>query len=637
MAVTAWLTPTSTGDPNNDWASSGDPTRAYIEDDISVTANGIYQDYGDFGLPLFKSNTVIDGIQIRTKGLGSVSPVPKCGIEISWNGGLDYTSTGKQTSHSGSDKGLPFFSTVGSITDKWGRTWGVSDFTASNFRIRLQNAVQVFSIDVLEIKIFYTENPFMPQAKGTLRLNGFVNRKYLAERSIEGELSLFGFANAIRLVQANGIEDKKFLYKIYNEDGSFYEVWNDVISEFTVTKEINELGSSVTIELARNSDSLSTTTQPLQAEDGTTIITENDLPILVSTTSKNQVGPGSSVQHNNRVDIYVFYGVVEPLLTESGEEILTESGEPILASLGAPNGRRIFTGFISDISSRYGSTETTVVQVASYGYDLSQFPITDSGGKTTVTFNSLDPSTIAQNAIDKFVTDSSGYGTYTHRESGSIPTTGTVVSYTFKANSYADVLKKVLELMPSNWYFYVGLGDNVLVYRERRVQPHHLFYLGKHINALEVNSTILGVQNDIIFTGGGTPTPLFKRYTETPAPRTRRGLNLYSDSRVELADSAQIISDGIIENSNKIQYRSTIKILSKQYDIESINPGDTIGFRNFGNYVDELTMQVVGLTYEPDIITLQLDSKPVTVNKRLEDLRRNQIVNENKNVPDQPT
>ena len=89
MASTGWLTPTSTGSPNNDWAAFGDPTRAFVEDDISIVANGAYQDYADFSVPTLLSGTVIDGIQVRTKGLGSVSPTPKCGIEISWDGGTN--------------------------------------------------------------------------------------------------------------------------------------------------------------------------------------------------------------------------------------------------------------------------------------------------------------------------------------------------------------------------------------------------------------------------------------------------------------------------------------------------------------------------------------------------------------------
>ena len=190
--------------------------------------------------------------------------------------------------------------------------------------------------------------------------------------------------------------------------------------------------------------------------------------------------------------------------------------------------------------------------------------------------------------------------------------------------------------MPSNWYYRIGLGDNVVYYRERPTTPQHLFYLGKHIKALDLRGSIIDVVNHTLFTGGGEPA-LYVQRKEAPATRTRRGLEVRSDSRVTVPLSAQIISDGIIENGNKVQYRTTVEILSGQYDIESIQPGDLVGFRNFGNYVDSLTMQVVGLTYSPDFVQLQLETKPPTINKRLEDVVRNLTVTENIGIPSSPS
>lgn len=145
--------------------------------------------------------------------------------------------------------------------------------------------------------------------------------------------------------------------------------------------------------------------------------------------------------------------------------------------------------------------------------------------------------------------------------------------------------------------------------------------------------------NRVIFTGGevSPEVNLYKDYPAQPAPRTRRKLYQYSDSRVTLDDSAQILSEGMTDTKNKVQYRTTIEILSKRYDIESINVGDMVGFRNFGNYVDGLLLQVVARTYTPDVVTLQLDSITPSVNKRLEDLRRNLNVSDNQFTPDEPT
>ena len=478
----------------------------------------------------------------------------------------------------------------------------------------------------------------MPQLSisGAIEFSGGANRQYLARRSIEGTLLFSGSVRAIVLRDAEAIQNKRYLYKVYDPDGNYIEVWKDVISDLTFTHEINTIGPSVTIELARNSDTVGVSVEPLFTEDGQNLLTEDNLTILGSIESKNQIGSGSSVDYNNRVDVMVFYGGVEPLYTESMESLLTEDDEDLLADMGAPNGRRIFTGFISEINSRYGDTDTTIVQLTSYGWDLDQFPITTSDGKTTVHFLSKDPSQIAKDAVDKFMADSYSYGTYTTRDLLSIDTTGTVVSYTFRANTYKDVLEKTLELMPSNWYFRVGLGDNLVYFKERQATPQHLFYLGKHIESLDLKGSIINSTNRVLFTGGGEPNLYIDR-SEVPADRTRRTLKMMSDNRVTVQDSAEVIADGAIDGNNKRLFRTTVEILTKQYDIESISVGETVGFRNFNNEVDTFTMQIVGLTYSPDSVQLQLDTKPPTISKRLEDTIRNLKVNENQGVPDTPT
>ena len=473
---------------------------------------------------------------------------------------------------------------------------------------------------------------------GTLLFGGSVARPIKTTYgSISGSLLFGGSVKAIVIKDTQALPGKTYLYKIYDEDGTFVTVWkNDVITDPSFTHEINSIGSTMDIELAKTSDSLGTTTGPLQTEAGTNITTESLQNILASTQSRNQIGPNSSIQYNNRVDVYAYYGEVSPLLTEGMEVIMTEDNETILASSGAPNGLRIFTGFISDINTRYGNTDTVAVQVTSYGWDLNQYPITNVSNETTVKFLSYDPSDIIREAMTKFVADSASYNTYTKATDTSVSTTATTLSYTFKANTYADVLDKTLELMPSNWYYYVGLGDNTVYFRQRSVQPTHKFYLGKHIKALDLKGSIADTNNRVLFTGGGDPA-LYLERVEAPAPRTRRTLELYSDSRVTLTSSAEIIADGIIEDKNKVRYRTTIEILSGVYDIESLKVGETVGFRNFDNFVDNLTMQIVGINYSPDVAQLQLDSKPPTINKRLSDIYRNMKVQENQSIPDAPS
>lgn len=471
---------------------------------------------------------------------------------------------------------------------------------------------------------------------GSLKMSGSVASSKTAVRSISGTLKIGGGVDNRLIRDAETIQGKRFLYKVYDQDGTYIETWGkEVIDDLNYTHEINTIGSTTTVQLARTSDTLNTTRTPLYTQSGEAIITQDGEQILIREQTRNNIGGGTSIDYNNRVKVWAYYGSTENLVTQQGrEDIVTQDGEELLIRTGAPNGREVFTGFISDINSRYGNTDTTVVQLTSYGWDLDQYVLTTDDNKTTRTFNSVDPSLIAQTAISRF--NSVADDSHIVANNASFPLTGTTVSYTFKTNTYKEVLDKTLELMPSNWYYRVGLGDGIIEYRERRQQPHHTFFLGKHIKSLDLKGSTMAVVNHVLFTGGGEPA-LYVEEKATPADRTRRKLEIVSDNRVTIEDSARTIADSKIGDNNKIQYRTTIEVLTDVYDIESISVGETVGFRNFGNYIDGLTMQIVGLSYTPDFVQLQLDTKPPTINKRLEDIRRNLTVTENQNVPDEPS
>lgn len=479
------------------------------------------------------------------------------------------------------------------------------------------------------------------EAKGTLVFSGGTNRKALYKREAKGAIKFSGSAYGVIRKDPTSIDKKKFMYKVYDEDDNLIEVWRDVVSEPNWTEEINVVGSTMQVELARNSDSRSITTQNLLDSDNNVVLDSDNKPVLTYAETRNNIGPGTSVDYNNRVDLIVFYGTVGPIEDTDGDIILDSWGQPILGVTGAPNGRRIFTAYISDINSRYGNTESTVVDLTSYGADLQNYLVQTSGGDTTVPYFSTSPANIVKGVIDNFVEQSEPEGSYTHRTESSIEDPGTIVSYTFRADTTEAALLKSLQLMPSNYYLRVDLGTNVINMQERASQAHHVFYLGKHIKSLDLKGSIRSVVNDSVLTGGGEPA-LYLRKRVPLAPRTRRGLAQISDLRVEDEDSAEILVDDPIQRLNKVQYRTTVTILAVSknglvgYDIESINIGDMVTFRNTDNYAEELLLQVVGKTYWPDEVQLALDTLPPDINKRLEDIKRNMVVSDNQYVPDAP-
>lgn len=638
---------------------------------------------------------------------------------------------------------------------------------------------------------------------------------------------------------------KSYIYKIYDQDWNYLGLWNDVVSEFSYSQEINSAGSSINVVLARNSDSLVGAYDVLADDNNDPIITDDGQEIAAETTTLNAIGPGTTVDLNLNVRIYEFSSEVENL-----------------------EGDVVFTGYISRYVSRYGSTENTEVTLFSYGADMDNWVLEDTLGNTRVPFYSRDPGDILAQSLrlynnaggistftgnntgravtfngtsdwiklptsvstamngettfsfggwirkdgpataqemvmsvntaadgntflfgfrgagsvlsfydasaweitgttdvtdgnwhsfvyirngstgtlyvdnvsqgshtanfaltstdkwqlgaewdpgvvndwlnadldDVFITNTvldSAQRTAFHTD-GTIPSSGLVakytfdldvgkvvldssgndrhaeaqgdgieyttetrtpytgtnnsvemvqdyiedykVSYTFNVNTMFEVLKKCLELAPSDWYFYVDLATNLVHFHPKPTEPDHYFYLGKHILKLDLEKYIEDITNTVYFSGGkigedsnGNDINLFKKY-EDPASilAYRRGLQRIQDSRVRLETSADIMSQTEINRGKEPRYRTSITISNGTYPIKTIKLGQLIGFRNFGNFVDDITMQVVRIDYSPDEITLQLDTLLPTVPKRLEDIKRNLQQAEITNNPDAP-
>jgi len=103
MSDTGWKLPTSWGADGSDWN--------YPEEIVNV------------------------GSTHPTQTQGSLPEGDEILVSLSWNAGTTYTST-KTTG------ALGYFGddiTLGGNTDTWGRTWGDSEFSNSNFRIQIES------------------------------------------------------------------------------------------------------------------------------------------------------------------------------------------------------------------------------------------------------------------------------------------------------------------------------------------------------------------------------------------------------------------------------------------------------------------------------------------------------------------
>lgn len=182
-AATAFLNPNAnsvdTGGDGNGFASN--PSRAYTSNSSyavdnnsgsgnSTNCTGTDKDrhrYYNYNIAI-PAGTAATGIEVRLIAkVDSSSNSPKMCVQLSWNGGTTWT-TSQLTPNLSTSKTTY---TLGGAGNVWGRTWNNSEFSNSNFRLRVINIASStsrdFSLDWAAVKVYYnavtpTSTPTQP-------------------------------------------------------------------------------------------------------------------------------------------------------------------------------------------------------------------------------------------------------------------------------------------------------------------------------------------------------------------------------------------------------------------------------------------------------------------------------------------
>ena len=213
----------------------------------------------------------------------------------------------------------------------------------------------------------------------------------------------------------------------------------------------------------------------------------------------------------------------------------------------------------------------------------------------------------------------------------------------------------------SNSFFYIDQAENKVYFKPKSTTPDHTFIIGKHFSKLTYEKRTDPIVNVIYFTGGDIGGyNLFKVYEDEASIELygRKLLN-YSDNRVTLEATADLIANTILTNKSDPEIRVPLEVL-QNYPIDTINPGDVVTFRNNKGEIGEMSLWDVGnwdeaywdynvfnpATYElqiarfgrdGDSVNATLSTTPPDVNKRVEDINRNLEKQQTANNPDQPS
>lgn len=116
----------------------------------------------------------------------------------------------------------------------------------------------------------------------------------------------------------------------------------------------------------------------------------------------------------------------------------------------------------------------------------------------------------------------------------------------------------------------------------------------------------------------------------------RRALVKKTDQRVTNSVSADIIANSEMERNQAPIHAATLTVIRNEH-LEHVSPGQLVGFRAFGNFIDDLQLVVMEVELTRDIMTLSLGAFAPKTSKRLEDLKRNLQILEQMNNPNAPT
>ena len=258
------------------------------------------------------------------------------------------------------------------------------------------------------------------------------------------------------------------------------------------------------------------------------------------------------------------------------------------------NNLLIYSGYIDVVNLKVeGGKEYVSIKLLGQQTRLAKAPLKNSTATTLYTDTTAGLTTSASgSAADLGLVMRAIIGRWQTEETNPIITTNTRIctntstteTYTFTSNSYLEAINRVKDLSPSaSWYWYLD-EDNMFHFRSDAI-TEHVFYFGKHLNSLQIESRLDTIVNFVLIWNRDTGSPIYRMYTDN------NSVNLHGTRMVKIQDNAIIstaiadkIGSRIIDELKNPDVRVEMDILdnnesSDGYDIESIRPGDTFKLR----------------------------------------------------------
>ena len=198
----------------------------------------------------------------------------------------------------------------------------------------------------------------------------------------------------------------------------------------------------------------------------------------------------------------------------------------------------------------------------------------------------------------------------------SIENTGASAAYIFNGIMYSDAVDKCREIAPPSWWWYIG-ADNILQFKSKPTKATHTFTFGKDFKAIKVEKNMESVVNNVLFSNGdNSDVQILKLFADEDSINDFDDRwEIKTDGRVSLPGTADRMGETELDANKDAVVKISIEILDNNgdnsgYDIESIQPGDTCKFIGFNNITSQTftdNMQILGIQYTPDSVTLEIE------------------------------
>lgn len=361
---------------------------------------------------------------------------------------------------------------------------------------------------------------------------------------------------------------KKFIYKIYQNDGTY-------IGTLPVRLPLIPDRSQIL---------------PLNIPRITSAINKGQGQLTINTNQRfDDFDEGNLIDHNNILKMYVWDDVNHqtPVLIYTGI-ILT------------------YNPFIDE--GREGVTIECVGRSSELNTDFYT-----SGGNYEFNKN-LKASAIFQDIVDNFRLIYSD--TDINYTGGSVEDSVTVLDKDFSKIKWRSAIDEVLELAPTGWWWSIESGG-VANFKSKPGSATHIFNLKKHCDSVRVNKSMENVINKVIV---GSSAPGSPHTANNVASQSAYGIRskYVTDTKIKDNVTAQQRADSEVANNKDIKRRTTIRI-NINYDLESIKVGDTCKILNFDNSGSLLAsnMQIVRIDYNGFFSNLVLEENFQSLEKNL--------------------